>query len=876
MKSPAEILKKEQKALLARFLAGRESAFPAKNAEILDEYFRESFAQSRVGPRLRLDRNPCALVALGGYGRKELCLRSDVDLLVLFEGRVPAEAKELVQELLYPLWDLGLEVGHAVRSARDCLSMAARDFEVLTSLTDARFLCGLPTVCSALRAEVYENILRRRSDRFVAWHAERSRARHERYGDSSFLLEPDLKEGLGGLRDYHVLLWVLRARSRVRSVEDLEGLGILSPDEFQGLTEAVAFLWAVRNRLHALAGRKCDRLYFEHQVRIAESMGFRRHGGQRGVERFLAVLHGHLEFIKRLHLAFLDRAAPSSRWPRIRPRTRSRGLSAGRRGLDFEDPELISSDPSLLFKIFEQSGRLGIPLSLEARRIVRGSLSLVDDALRRAPGTGAALRRIVSGAKHITSALSEMFHTGLLTSALPELRGIVHRIQYDEYHHYPVHTHLLQTLQNIKDLKDPEGKPWDPLGSSILADIPDPEPLYWAALLHDVGKQGSGRNHAERGARIARGILRRVGLPEDRADLAVFLVRQHLLLIHTATQRDLGDEKVIVQCARQIRSVEALRMLYLLTVADCRATGPRAWNDWTSVLLRELFHKVLHVLERGELATTAAVETVERKRRLILAQQTDLSHEERSALFEQMSTRYLLQTPPEEILRHLDLYRRLGERLFVLDYRAGPAEDLRTLTLCARDRPGLFSKTAGVLTLNGFDILSAQIHTWRNQIALDLFHVKAPPDPLFEHERLARVESNLQAVLEGSLCLEEELGRKLAQTGPTRFRPLPDGAGRIVLGNTVSDFFTVIEVTTRDEPGLLYRLTDALYRAGLDIRVARIATKADQALDVFYVREVEGGKVEGESRIQEIRAALESAIPVPTARNEGPPYSTFL
>lgn len=876
MKSPAEILKEEQKALLARFLAGRESAFPARNAEILDEYFRQSFARSQVGPRLRLDRNPCALVALGGYGRKELCLRSDVDLLVLFERRVPAEAKELVQELLYPLWDLGLELGHAVRSARECLSMAARDFEVLTSLTDARFLCGLPAVCSALRAEVYEKILRRRSGRFVAWHAERSRARHERYGDSSFLLEPDLKEGLGGLRDYHVLLWVLRARCKVRSVEDLEDLGIFSQDEFQGLVEAVAFLWAVRNRLHALAGRKCDRLYFEHQVRIADSMGFRRHNGQRGVERFLAVLHGHLEFIKRLHLAFLDRAAPSSRRIGFRPRTRSRGLVAGRRGMEFEDPELIASDPSLLFKIFEQSGRLGIPLSLEARRIVRGSLSLVDDALRRSQGTGAALRRIVSSARHITLVLSEMFHTGLLAAALPELRGIVHRIQYDEYHHYPVHTHLVQTLQNLKDLKDLEAAPWDPLGSSVLADISDPEPLYWAALLHDVGKQSPGGNHAERGARIARGILRRVGLPEDRADLAVLLVRQHLLLVHTATQRDLGDEKVIVQCARQIRSVEALRMLYLLTVADCRATGPRAWNEWTSVLLRELFHKILHVLERGELATTAAVETVERKRRLLLAQQTDLSHEERSALFEQMSTRYLLQMPPEEILRHLDLYRRLGERLFVLDYRAGPAEDLRTLTLCARDQPGLFSKTAGVLTLNGLDILSAQIHTWRNQIALDLFHVKAPPDPLFEHERLARVESDLQAVLEGSLCLEEELGRKLAQIGPTRFRPLPDGADRIVLNNRTSDFFTVIEVTTRDEPGLLYRLTDALYRAGLDIRVARIATKADQALDVFYVREVEGGKVEGETRIQTIRAALESAIPVPTARHEGPLYSTFL
>ncbi len=875
MKTPAEILKEEQKALLARFLAGREPDFPARNAEILDEYFRDSFAKSQVGPRLRLARNPCALIALGGYGRKEQCLRSDVDLLVLFEGRVPAEAKELVQEILYPLWDLGLEVGYAVRSVRDCLAIAARDFEVLTSLTDARFLCGLPAVCSALLEEVYTKILRRRSGRFVAWHADRSRTRHRRYGDSSFLLEPDLKEGLGGLRDYHVLLWVLRARGKVRSVEDLEGLGILSPDESQTLAEALTFLWSVRNRLHHLAGRKCDRLHFEYQVKIAESMGFRRRTGQRGVERFLAVLHGHLEFIKRLHLAFLEREQPSARWPRWRPRIRTRGLLAGRRGLDFENPEVAASDPYLLLRIFEQSGRLGLPLSLEARRVLRGSLCLVDDAFRRSPKTGSALRRIVSGAADVTLVLGEMLHTGLLAALVPELRGIVHRIQYDEYHHYPVHTHLMQTLQNIKDLKGKESGAWDPLGSAILADLSDPEPLYWAALLHDVGKQGSGRNHAERGARIARAILRRVGLPEGRAELAVFLVREHLLLVHTATQRDLNDEKVVVQCARQVRSLEALRMLYLLTIADCRATGPRAWNEWTSVLLRELFHKVLHVLERGELASTAAVEIVERRRRAFLASQSDLSREERSALFDQMSTRYILQTPPEDIVRHVDLYRKLGDRPFALDYRAGPASDLRTLVLCARDRPGLFSKTAGVLTLNGLDILSARIHTWRNQIALDLFHVRAPPDLLFEHERLARVESDLQAALEGSLCLEEELGRKWKQNGPARTRPLPEAEDRIALDNESSDFFTIIEVTARDEPGLLYRLTDALYRAGLDIRAARIATKVDQALDVFYVRELEGGKVEEPGRMEEIRAALASAIGVPKRIRGGLHDSTY-
>ena len=860
MKTPFETLKEERESLITRFDAGREPDLLLRHTEMLDDYFRESFSRSSVGPRMHLERNPCVFIALGGYGRKEQCLRSDVDLLVLFRKQVPDETQDLVQEILYPLWDLGLEVGYSTRSFRECLRTACQDFESLTSMSDARFLCGISSVYAEFMGEVNGRILKRQSRPFLSWHAERSRQRHERYGDSSYLLEPNLKEGLGGLRDYHVLLWVARAKYGIRAPDDLARSGHLSQDEFRTLLEALAFIWAVRNRLHHLSGRKCDQLYFEYQVRMAESMGFREEEGQQAVERFLAVLHSHMEFVKQLHLTFLNKVLPKPLRPFLAYRMRVRGLKVSREGLGFEEPDSISRSPQLLMKIFEQSGLLGLPLTLEAKRIVRESLGLVDRNFRLSPGIVPSLRRILVDSPNALGVLSEMFTTGILVTLIPELKGIVNRIQYDEYHHYPVHTHLLHTVQILKDMRTPAENSPDSLEARILGEIAGLEPLLWASLFHDVGKEGSGQDHANRGAEITRSVFQAMGFPEPDVDLISFLVREHLLLVKTATQRDIHDEKVVVQCARKFRHVDELKMLYLLTIADCKATGPKAWNDWTAVLLKELFFKIYHILEKGELATPASVEIVERKKQAVLRDGLLLSSRDaREAIFDQMSPRYLLYTPSEEILRHIELYRKLGDRPFVLEYQSLTDANYRTVTVCGRDRPGLFSKIAGVLTLNGLDILAAQIHTWGNRTALDIFRVKAPPDTLFEEERWVRVVADLQAAIEGTLSLEEALDKRLLS-----HRPHPRGNSgapdSIVVDNRGSDFLTIVEVYTHDHPGLLYRLTNALYRCSLDIRVAMIATKVDQVVDIFYVRDLGGEKVEEDERLESIRMAIQAVL----------------
>ena len=862
MDSPVQVLQKKKDKLVSRFVRGHVPNFVEEHAEILDEYFQESFARSSVGPRIHLEKNPCVLMALGGYGRKEQCLHSDVDVLLLFKKRVPEEAKELVQEIFYPLWDVGLEVGHGTRSLRECTRLAAEDFDVFTSMIDARFLCGISSLYSDLMEEVQDKVLRKRGRALVKWLVETSQTRHAQFGDSAFLLEPNVKEGLGGLRDYHAIRWLAWGKYHIRQISELVDNGYLARDELQGLSEAVSFIWKVRNWLHYITGRKCDQLYFEHQVTLARNLGFEDANGQQAVERFLGDMHGHMEFVKHLHRSFLNKVMPRGEKPykrKVVSRLRIQGLRIDSDALHFEFPEAIGANPLLLIKIFEQSALLGVPLSIEANRLVRKNLPMVDEAFQRSPAVVRSLRRILVSPPQTFNVLNEMLNTGILVALVPEMKDIVNRIQYDEYHVHPVDKHSLLTVRILKHLGDPASEQGSPLCAQLLEEIAKPELLLWAGLFHDVGKGKPEGDHSEQGAEIARRVFARMGFAADDIDTISFLVKEHLSMIKTATQRDIQDEKVVVQFARRFRDEDDLKMLYLLTVADCVATGPKAWNSWTDVLLKELFFKVHHILRKGELATRSSAEVVEKKREEVFRKTHSLSRDKLETLFENMSPRYLLYTPAKEIVRHVELYQMLGDVPFVID--PGPRSEayFRTVTVCARDRPGLFSSLSGVLTLNNLDILNANIYTWRNQIALDIFTVRAPRDSLHEDEVWSKVRNDLHAVLGGALDLDDALSEKLLsyrssrKSGPTK----PD---RIAVDNRNSDFFTMIEIHTHDFPGLLYGITNALFRCNLDVRIAKIATNVDQVVDIFYVRDREGQKVDDEESVAGIKDAIRKVL----------------
>lgn len=872
MKSLVEQVQQRKRHLISRFLAGDEPQFITRHTEILDDYFRESFVRSSVGPRMRMDKNPYAFIALGGYGRREQCLHSDVDVLLLFRKKIPEEAKELIQEIIYPLWDLGLEVSYSTRSLKDCINLASQDFEVLTSLMDARFLCGISFLYLDLLEAMRLRVLGRHSAAFVQWLVERSQERHTRFGDSSYLLEPNLKEGLGGLRDYHVILWIARAKYQLKEPRDLEYLGHLSHQEFHTLSLALSFVWTVRNWLHHTARRKCDQLYFEYQVALSRSLGFEAETGQQPVERFLGTLHRHMEFLKQQHLTLVSKVRPRKQRLPLALATRRLALSGIellQDALSFESSEAILENPYLLLTIFDQSAGLGLPLAVEARRLVQEFRYLINDEIRSSHTAAHVLKRILVAPVRSFDVLEEMLNTGVLVSLIPEMHGLVHRIQYDEYHLYPVDKHSLRTVQVLKHLGSPNDDHQDALYRQIFSELANPELLLWGGFFHDIGKSVPGQDHARHGAELVQDVLRRMHFSDGEIDTIVFLVREHLLLVNTATHRDLNDEKIVVQCARQIGDVGRLKMLYLLTVADSRATGPKAWNDWIAVLLKELFFKVFHILERGELATPAAVNIVEKKKDELFRMARSVSRDELAKSFEHMSLRYLHYTPAKDIVRHLELYGRLGEADFVLETHTHRGIKYRTVTVCAKDRPGLFSRIAGVFTLNNLNILSAEIYTWRNRIALDIFKVTAPPDLLREEETWTQVQESLRTALKGELdldfALEEKVRAYQAARSHTGLRP-----DRIVVDNRASDFFTVIEVYTHDFPGLLYKVTNALFRCGLNIWVAKIATKVDQVVDIFYVRDLEGQKVDSPEQVSAVHEAVGRVLNAsPTTGKQG-------
>jgi [protein-PII] uridylyltransferase len=856
-------LQKKRERLIKRFSEIDSTAFLTQHTRMIDEYFQQSFEASMVGPRIGIDKNPYTFIALGGYGRGEQCLHSDIDLLFLFKNKIPDAADNLIQEIIYPLWDIGLKVGYAARSFKECLQLAAKDYEVLTPLLDARFICGISALYSELTQQLHKRLLTRQSRRIINWLIDSNRQRHKHFGDSTYRLEPNLKEGRGGLRDYHTMLWMARIKFQLKHRRDLKYSGILSHDEFQHLSRALSFIWKVRNRLHMITGRKCDQLHFENQIKLAESLSYEKGNGQHPVENFLAELHGQMDFIKQQHLMFLYELGYATQGrPRKMPakKTKVKGLIVKKDMLNFSSLKKILRTPHLLIQIFEESVRLKIPLSSEAKRLVREFGYLVDENFSAAPLTIKSFGRILLAPAPTFNVLKEMLNTGFLIRLIPEFEEIVNRIQYDEYHLYPVDKHLLRTVQTIKNFSRSEDAQLEPLCRKLYRELKKRKLLLWGALLHDIGKGKSGKKHAQTGAEMVRAILAPKGFNANEIETVSFLVKNHLFLINNATRRDIFDEETAIACAREIANIERLKMLYLLTVADSKSTGPHAWNEWTATLLRDLFLKVLSILEKGELASREAIADFTAKKEFVLNSATSKKkRQELVELFSVLSPRYLLYATSDQILEDIARYRRLAKNDFVWDITRTADPYRRTVKICAHDRPGLFSKIAGVFTLNNIDIIDAQIFTWRNKIAVDIFEVKPPPDLVFEDERWARAEENLKFALGKQLNLTAALKNKVSRYG-TKKRPTAIRPHRVIVDNTSSSFFTIVEVFSYDFPGLLYSITDALYRCRLDIWVAKISTKVDQVVDVFYVRDFNGQKAASPQQEDLIKTAIKEKL----------------
>jgi [protein-PII] uridylyltransferase len=860
MTSASEELKSAKSELIALFSAGEISGtFQEKYSEIMDHYFLRSVQESETGRRLFRDKKPFALVAVGGYGRRDLCIHSDIDVLILFDSRVPSSAKQTAEDIFYPLWNLGFDLGHGIRSIKDCLSLASENLEALTPLMDARFICGDSPLYLDLVERTEKKILPKKAMALSRWLEEQNQMRMTVFGDASSLLEPNLKEGIGGLRDYHHVLWLAKAFFHVRIPKDLEYTGLLSHKEYADLESHLEFIHLVRNHLHQESGRRKDRLTFDHQERIAKVLAFRKKDNMLAVEQFLSQLHVSMASIKALHRSFVFTHFSGS-WRNSTGSARSENLKApfylDQGEIHFPSATSILANPLLLLDIFVEGLKAGCPLSLESKRLVREFLYLVDDSFRTSERAAQSFFNILS-LPNASEGLDQMYETGFLSAFIPEFEPVQDRVQFDHYHLFPVGRHSLETVRHLKDLH----RERDILLTDIFLDLPDPEPLFLAALFHDIGK--TGKNHAATGAAVVRRILKRFSYDLKKTEEVCFLVHRHLLLAETATRRDLNDEKSVVQCAGNVGTMERLKMLYLLSWADGKATGPRAWNDWIANLVIELFFKVLHILEKGELATPDASKRIRKSVQQVRRQIGDrLSPEKKDAVFELMPPNYLIEISPQVILRHITLFGGLHElesrgikTAFCLEAEAAPFSGTYEVTFLARDRAGLFSHVAGVMALNNINILSARIYTWRDGTAVDILTVTPPLDPLHPEEIWERIKRDLVETFEGRLPLSARLQQKaepsILSPGKTLTR-----RPQVRVDNESSDFFTLIEVFADDCIGLLYRITHALFTLGVDIRIAKIATKGDQVADVFYVLDLEGQMVMEERRVNTIRTAL--------------------
>jgi len=853
-------LSQARNRLIEEHLAGLPGAlFVARYTSWVEEIVRRLFnEQQLLRPRIRT----VSLVALGGFGRGELNLNSDVDLMFLYPAEHQDEVEKLAEQVLYPLWDLGLEVGHATRTMDDCLKLAGGDFQVLVSMLTARPLAGDTSRAKELEARLKASLTgpkarRRFFDQVVASDLERQ----ARFGRTPYLLEPHLKEGEGGLRDIHAVTWVgLGCFSRGR-LQGLAEEGLLTDTEVAFIGEARDFLWRVRNHLHYLARSRDDRLTFERQEKIAAFLGFKDEGGLNRVQQFMRAYYTRVFGLRNIRNLFFERALD-----RINPaaageaRTVEADFVARDGELHLARPETLAERPGLMMKLFAAAARSGLVVSHQARQEVGRRLYLVDEAFRADPAVRDEFWAVVLAPDPEVEALLALHGSGLLNAYLPEFAGVFQLPQNDAYHLYTVDVHQLLTVGRLHGLAAArEEAERDSLARRIMAGLQRPRLLFAAGLLHDLGKARGG-GHAQRGAEMVGPILERLGLNPEEIKVVASLIANHLFLAETAARRDIHDEKLLFQAARQVGDEERLDMLYLLTIADSQATGPRAWSTWQATLIQELYLKMTTILTRPDIDSLRSPEWFDQLRGQVIERLAGrLPAEEVARRLDSLPDQHLLATPPESLAQQIVMLAELKGRPMRLEVEERDEEGYCLLTVVAKARRGHFGRMAGVLTLNGLNILGAQISNTTENQAILAFQVEFPVDPLSRAEKWAGVERDMERVLSGRLALSVRLQQRRAQTALPASRA-PRRPTAVTVDNGVSDFHTVIEVATHDRLGLLYDITRVFFDLDLIIHVAKISTKVDQVLDVFYVTDLDLRKIEGQDQIKEIQEALTAAL----------------
>ena len=802
-----------------------------------------------------------ALVAVGGYGRGDMAPESDVDLLFLTPYKITPWAESVIETMLYMLWDLKLKVGHSSRTVADCLRLATEDYTIRTALLETRYLTGDTALAARLERTLWNNLFEGTAREFITAKLAERDSRHTKQGQR-YMVEPNVKEGKGGLRDLQSLFWIAKYVHRTDDTQELVRHGVFRPDEYETMVAAERFLWAVRCHLHLIAGRAVEQLTFDMQVEVAARMGYVDRGARRAVERFMqdyfraATAVGDLT---RIFLTALE--AENAKEPPVflrilqrQPRVKA-GYKIVHNRLAIADEEAFLSDKLNLLRLFEEALRTGMLLHPDAMRLVKANLGLIDGAMRSDPEARRIFLDLLLKHGNPERALRRMNELGVLGAFIPEFAPIVAMMQFNMYHHYTVDEHTIQCIRNLSQVEQGDLSDELPVSTDVLRDGVNRRVLYLALLMHDTGK-GRNEDHAILGARIVRRVANRMGFKPAEVATAEWLVRYHLLMSDMAQKRDIADPRTVHAFAKAVQTRERLDLLLVLTVCDIRGVGPGVWNNWKAALLRALYRQTRRVLDGGLEALTRENRGTEAKKLL----RKELAGWETKDIRAETARHYPPYWQGLHVTAHVvfaNLLRDIEDTNIAIDIHPDEGRDATRACFVLQDHPGIFSRLTGALALAGASVVDARTFTTKDGYATAAFWLQDEDGHPYDSARIPRLRAAIHKTLAGEVVARRAIEPKEKLKRREKAFNVPTS---ITFDNEASDIFTVIEVDTHDRRGLLHDLAMTLASQNIYINSAVIATYGEQVVDAFYVKDMFGLKLQGQDKRNAVEKKLREAI----------------
>jgi [protein-PII] uridylyltransferase len=844
---------------------------------LIDQILRTAydFTVSRVYP----SHNPTSgerlsVVAVGGYGRGDMAPYSDVDLLFLLPYKQTPWGEQVVEYLLYLLWDLGLKVGHATRSNDECMRLSLADTTIRTAILEARYICGDEALYKEMRERFAKEVVTGTGPEFAQLKLAERDDRLQRFGNSRYLVEPNIKEGKGGLRDLHTLFWISKYYYQIDDVVRLVKLEVLTNTELKRFQKAEEFLWKVRCHLHYLTNRPEERLTFDVQTEIGRRLNYTDRKSSLGVERFMKHYYliakevGDLTRIVCASLEEQHRRPSRFRFPRL-SNLRSKEidgfiLKAGR--VELKEKGLFRKDPVAMIRLFHLAHEQGADIHPDTLKQVTRNLKRIDTSLHKDKEANRLFLELLASRHDPETVLRHMNEAGVLGRFVPDFGRVVAQMQHDMYHVYTVDEHSIRAIGMLAQIESGELEEEHPLSHHIIHKVLSRRVLYVAVLLHDIAK-GRGGDHAVLGAKVAQKLCPRFGLTPEETETVAWLVLHHLDMSRTAFKRDVQDPKTILDFTDKVQDLERLRLLLILTVADIRAVGPGTWNGWKGQLLRELYHRAEEALSGG-MSGEGAKARVEYAKRALADELTDWPGDVIQNHLDRAYDSYWLSADTDSHKRDALLMRKADEagKEITIETRADKFQSVTEVMVYTSDHPGLFSRFAGAIAVAGMNVVRATIFTTTDGMALDTFWIQdADGRAVTEKAKISKLKSTIRDTLAGKIRIRETLEK---QAGPPSRTRVFKVAQRVLIDNKASNVYTVIELSGRDRRGFLHDITRAFADLGLSVASARIATYGTRASDVFYVKDVFGLKVEHEGKLEKIRARLLEVLETPKAKKK--------